>query len=133
MSNLTLLPGNGQKSPPIVHILEKDVQLVEYKGKPVVTLRMVDELHRKDNNATRMSFNKHREHFIKKEDFFKVPYDEYSKFLIVTNTNDQGGLIGSNGHDKSNKTESSADIIGTYRIKTSSLTSMMKESRHASK
>lgn len=85
MPNLTILPSNGQQSSPIVHILEKDVQLITYKDKPIVTLRMVDELHQKDENATRKSFNNHREHFIEGEDFFKLPYSEWSKFLAVTN------------------------------------------------
>ena len=92
MSNLTFLPGNGQKSPPVVKVLGNNVQLIEYKDKPVITLRIVDELHQKEDSAARKSFNRHRERFIEGEDFFKIPYDEYSKFLFVHNEDNRSNV-----------------------------------------
>ncbi|RLC03056.1 MAG: hypothetical protein DRI57_29495 [Deltaproteobacteria bacterium] len=54
----------------LVEIEGKSVERVEYREKPVVTLRMIDELHEKPEGAAKNSFFRHRDRFVENEDFF---------------------------------------------------------------
>jgi hypothetical protein len=59
------------------------VERIEYKGQPVITLNMVDELHERISSTARQAFNRNRDKLIEKEDFFDVPYAEWSKISAV--------------------------------------------------
>jgi len=56
----------------------KAVERIEYKGQPVLTFRMVDELHERPESTARQSFNRHKNKLIENEDFFDVPYEDWS-------------------------------------------------------
>lgn len=56
------------------------VQRIEYHEQPVVTLRMVDRLHQRPMDTAKQAFKHHKERFIKDEDYFVVPWEEWSKF-----------------------------------------------------
>lgn len=63
-------------------------QRIEYRGQPVVTLRTVDRLHKRPIDTARKSFNRHKDRFIENEDFFRVPFDEWSQMLDSTASNE---------------------------------------------
>ncbi len=66
----------------MVKINNRDVERIEYRGNPVVTLRMVDELHERPSGTARKRFNDNKEHFLEGEDYFRVPYAEWSTFQM---------------------------------------------------
>ena len=63
------------------------VNRIEYKGQPVITFRMVDELHDRPEGAARHSFNRHRAQFEEGYHFFDLPFDEWSTLTAVNNIN----------------------------------------------
>ncbi len=73
----------------IVNIEGKAVEQIEYKGQPVLTFKMIDELHRKPDGASRNAFYRHKDKFIENEDFFDVPYEEWSEIPCVNHINAQ--------------------------------------------
>ena len=73
----------------IVTISGKDVERIEYRSVPVITLRMMDELHERPDGTARGSFHRHKEKLLEGEDFFAVPYEEWTQILNVENFNDQ--------------------------------------------
>ena len=70
----------------LVSINGAPVQRIQYKGAPVVTLRMIDELHERVEGTARRTFNQHKEQMVENEDYFKVHYQEWSKIPCVRNT-----------------------------------------------
>ncbi|MBU0994855.1 MAG: ORF6N domain-containing protein [Proteobacteria bacterium] len=70
----------------LIQIEDKEISLLEYRSKPVITLRMVDELHERPESTARQSFNRNKERFIENEDYFFLPYEEWEKFLPVYET-----------------------------------------------
>lgn len=58
-----------------VTVLDQDVRVVTYKGEPVVTFAMVDEIHKSPKDSARRTFNDHRERFVEGEDFVEVGSD----------------------------------------------------------
>ncbi|WP_207682090.1 hypothetical protein [Desulfonema magnum] len=44
---------------------------------------MTDELHGRPESTARKAFHRHIDQFIEHEDFFNVPYDEWSQTLCV--------------------------------------------------
>ncbi len=56
----------------------KEVERIVYRDRPVITLRMVDELHERPSGTARRNFNENKKHLIENEDYFVVPYDEWS-------------------------------------------------------
>jgi len=75
----------------LVKINGNAIEQIIYKSQPVITLRMMDELHERFEGAARQAFNRHKEHLKEKKHFFDVPYDEWSKCLNVSNRHDQKG------------------------------------------
>jgi len=65
------------------------IQKVEYKNQPVITLSMMDEVHKRFEGAARQAFNRNKHHLIKNEDFFEVPYKEWTKIPCVSNIHAQ--------------------------------------------
>ncbi|OQX28408.1 MAG: hypothetical protein BWK80_00265 [Desulfobacteraceae bacterium IS3] len=75
----------------VVNIMGKAVERIEYKGQPVITFRMVDELHERPDGTARNSFRRNKAQLIENEDFFDVPYEEWSEILDVRLAHDQRG------------------------------------------
>ena len=68
-----------------VIIAGQTVSKIEYKGQPVITFRMIDELHQRPEGTARKAFNNHQNKFIENEDYFRVPYEEWSQIIAVNN------------------------------------------------
>jgi len=56
----------------LVTIHNTQLPVVEYRGQRVVTLAMVDAVHRRPENTARRNFNENKDRFIEGEDFFKT-------------------------------------------------------------
>jgi hypothetical protein len=76
----------------IVEIEGKKVEQIRYKDQPVITFRMVDELHERPESTARQTFNRNKDNLIENEDFFNVPYGEWSQIPAVYET--YGGPTG---------------------------------------
>ena len=69
----------------VVSVNDKDIEVIEYNSTPVITFKMMDEIHQKFEGSARKAYNRHKDHLIEGEDFFNVPYDEWSKISAVKN------------------------------------------------
>lgn len=69
-----------------VTIGDKKVERLEYKGRPVITLKMVETLHQRPSGTAKNTFHRHKDKFTAKEDFFMVPYSEWKEIIAVRNT-----------------------------------------------
>jgi len=69
-----------------VTINGENIPRVAYKGQPVVTLRMMDELHHRVEGTARRNFNQHKEQLVENEDYYVVPYIEWSEIIAVRNS-----------------------------------------------
>lgn len=63
----------------LVTIDGMQVQRIEYREKPVVTLRMVDRLHQRPTGTAKRVFGVHRDHLTEGQDYYVVPFQEWSK------------------------------------------------------
>jgi len=63
----------------MVTITGKEVERIAYRGVPVITLRMMDELHQRPDGTAKRNFRANKEKLIENEDFFTVPYEEWSQ------------------------------------------------------
>ena len=59
-----------------VSIAGTDIQQITYKGDPVVTFAMVDEVHQRPSGTARRNFNDNRERFVEGVDFIELTSDE---------------------------------------------------------
>jgi phage antirepressor YoqD-like protein len=75
----------------LVKIHDRQVERIEHKGKAVVTLKMIDELHERKAGTAARNFYRHRGKFIDGEDFHKIMPAE------VNTTNCHIGKIGVKG------------------------------------
>lgn len=76
----------------IIRIEDMELERVEYNGQPVLTLAMVDKIHQKPDDTARRNFNNNRDYFSEGEDFYSLPYEEWS-FLVGKDLPDQGGVL----------------------------------------
>ncbi|CAB3861309.1 ORF6N domain-containing protein [Achromobacter denitrificans] len=60
----------------LIHIHGTEIPVVEVHGVRVVTLAMVDRVHRRPEGTARRSFNEHRARFVETEDFLEMTADE---------------------------------------------------------
>jgi len=67
----------------IIKIEGSEVTRIIYKGKPVVTLKMVDELHKRPEGTARKAFNRNKERFVEGYHYFNVPYKEWTNIVSV--------------------------------------------------
>ncbi len=67
------------------------VEKIEYKGQPVITLNMIDELHERPDGTARRNFNQNKSRLVDHEDYFEVAYEEWKQFLTVRNSDGQKG------------------------------------------
>ena len=66
-----------------VSINNRSVSVIEYAGKRVITLKMVDELHGRPEGTARRNFNSNKGRLVEGEDYFKVCADEIRTHKIV--------------------------------------------------
>lgn len=60
----------------IVTINTTELAVKEYKGQRVVTLKEIDEVHRRPEGTARRNFNANKEHLIEDTDYFKICANE---------------------------------------------------------
>lgn len=72
-----------------ISINGKSVQRIFYKGIPVVTLGMMDELHGREPGTAKRNFQANRDKLILGEDYFEVPHDTYKGILTGRNSSRQ--------------------------------------------
>jgi len=84
----------------LIKIVDRKVAPLFYKKRPVVTLPQVDEFHGRSAGTAGRNFRANRKHFIKDEDFFEVPYEEYNQLFDSTKS------VGSNTNDRVKFTQS---------------------------
>lgn len=60
-----------------------------YKGIPVITLPMVDALHKRRKNTASDAFSRRAADFTEGEDYFVVPFAEWNNVLKVENARNQ--------------------------------------------
>jgi len=79
----------------IVVIEKTKLQRIEYQGKPIITLPMIDKAHGRPTNTAQRTFQKLKkeDRFVEGEDFYEVSYEEWSS-LIIRNTYDQNSQKG---------------------------------------
>jgi hypothetical protein len=59
----------------------REIQIKEYMGQRVVTLKDVDDLHTRQGGTARKTFNSHKSQFVDKEDYFVLNTDEAYKLF----------------------------------------------------
>ena len=72
----------------LVIINGKEITRIDYKNTAVVTLKMVDELHERPTSTAKRNFRANKKHFIQGEDYFMVPYEEWSQIMVRRNSSD---------------------------------------------
>jgi hypothetical protein len=56
----------------VISIADSDLTIIEHQGERVVTLTMVDQVHRRPDGTARRNLNANRERFIEGKHFFKI-------------------------------------------------------------
>ncbi|RJP85891.1 MAG: ORF6N domain-containing protein [Desulfobacteraceae bacterium] len=64
-----------------IEIEGHSIERIDYRGQPVVTFRMVDELHERPEGTAGRAFRYNKDRLIEGEDFFNAPFDEWCKVL----------------------------------------------------
>lgn len=70
----------------LVKINGNAIDQIVYKDQPVITLRMMDELHERKEGTAKRNFHQNNDKLIEGKHFFSVPYDEWSKISEVRNS-----------------------------------------------
>ena len=70
----------------LVNINGMQVEKIEYGGQPVITYRMIDDLHVRPPGTAYRTFNKHKNRFEEGLHFFDIPYDEWSTMTALRKT-----------------------------------------------
>lgn len=60
----------------VIAIENTEMQIREYNGQRVVTLKDIDRVHEKKTDTAKKSFQKHKKHFILGEDYFEMTRKE---------------------------------------------------------
>lgn len=63
--------------PNIVRVADVDVPVMEYRGKRVITLPMMDEIHQRPDGTARRTFNQHRQRLTEGKHYQSVIADEF--------------------------------------------------------
>jgi hypothetical protein len=71
----------------LVKINNTDLQIKEFNGQRVVTLKDIDTLHERVEGTARRNFNENKKHFIADEDYFKISANEIrtNKMMDISN------------------------------------------------
>ena len=65
----------------IVTINNNKLPVVEYKGEPVVTFKMIDQVHEIPSGSSKRNFTRNKKRFIESRHFYKIGRDEYDTDL----------------------------------------------------
>ncbi|WP_164555210.1 ORF6N domain-containing protein [Paracoccus haematequi] len=68
---------------PVVQIADTQVQQIAYKGEPVVTFAMVDEIHQRADGTAGRNFRENRDRFDEGRDFIRISADEIRRHKIM--------------------------------------------------
>lgn len=55
-------------------------QLIEYKGQPVLTLKMIDDIHQRPKGTAKRAFTACKKHLTNDEDFYLVDFSQKDEF-----------------------------------------------------
>ena len=75
----------------LVKINGNAIEQIIYKDQPVITFKMMDELHQRPVNTAYKAFHRNKEKLTSDKHYFEVPYDEWSKFLVIHEMENQKG------------------------------------------
>ena len=67
----------------IIDIKGKAIERISYKGVPVITMPMVDDLHGKSKGMAKNAFGRHKKKLIEGEDYYFVPQEEWKPLLVA--------------------------------------------------
>ena len=76
-----------------INIEGHDIEKLIYKGHPVITFKMMDELHERPSGTAGRNFRHNRDKFIEEKDYFTVPFEEWKEVFarrISSNGQDTG-------------------------------------------
>ena len=65
----------------LITVGDVPVQVIEYRGKRVVTFAMVDQLHQRPEGTASRNFHTNRNRFVEEEDFYLVDFSKNNEFL----------------------------------------------------
>lgn len=72
----------------LIRIRNSDISVKEYRSQRVITFKDIDTVHERPEGTAKRNFNVNREHFIKDEDYFTIPYSEFCTNFVP---NSKGG------------------------------------------
>jgi len=78
----------------MVKVLDREIEKVTYRGRPVVTLSQVDELHGRPADTAGATFRRHKDKMIELEDYFDLPYSEWAPLVQHQMPDQRGGHRG---------------------------------------
>lgn len=76
-----------------VTIGDVNLNQIMYKGQPVVTLDMIDQVHERPEGTARHRFNENRKHFIESDDFFLINQATGEKRPLDINISPRGSYL----------------------------------------
>lgn len=78
-----------------IEIASKPLEIKEYKGQRVVTLKDIDAVHGRPEGTARRNFNINKKHFIGGEDFYKICADEIrtNKIMAISSKTHQDVIL----------------------------------------
>ena len=86
----------------LIHIENTDISVKEYKGQRVVTFKDIDMVHGRPDGTAKRNFANNKEHFIEGEDYYLIPYSEFSTKYVPSgkggNPNNTVALITEQGY-----------------------------------
>lgn len=87
----------------VITVEETEMQIREYKGQRVVTLKDIDRVHGKKSDTAKKSFQKYKKHFILGEDYFEITRKELGERYspnekIIGNPNMKTYLLTESGY-----------------------------------
>ena len=64
----------------LITVGDVSVQVIEYRGRRVVTFAMVDQVHQRPEGTAYRNFRSNRERFIEEEDFHLIDFSQMNEF-----------------------------------------------------
>lgn len=79
------------------------IERVTYNDQPILSLPMVDAVHQRPEGTARKAFSRNREKFILGEDYYDLPYAEWSEMVGHEMPDHRGQMPDHNGTKKGHK------------------------------
>lgn len=87
------MEGEG-RSIETIEVLGRQIAKVEYKGQRVVTLRQIDEAHKKPDDAAYKQYHRHKERYLQGVDFIEISASEFrSQFPSLVKKQAGGSIL----------------------------------------